>query len=81
MDNVKFNIVQVSLYEQINPKLKNEFMINKSSNREPVILVTGFWPPTNEMIRHFSQKETLNPNGWEGENWELESYKYHTPSP
>ena len=32
----------------------------KNINREnPTILVTGFWPPTNEMIRHFSQNENL----------------------
>jgi len=73
IDNVKFNLIQVSLYEQINPKLKNEFVINKSSNREPVILVTGFWPPTNEMIRHFSQNIFLN-DSWEGENWQDRGY-------
>ncbi len=35
-----------------------------------VILVTGYWPPTNEMIRHFSQNPILNSDGWQGENWE-----------
>jgi hypothetical protein len=39
-------------------------------NREnPIIVVTGFWPPTNEMIRHFSQDINLNPSGWQGEDW------------
>tara|TARA_B100000676_G_scaffold105826_1_gene105742 strand:+ start:2342 stop:3742 length:1401 start_codon:yes stop_codon:yes gene_type:complete len=43
----------------------------KSINREnPVIVVTGFWPPTNEMLRHFSQNPHLNPNGWQGEDWQ-----------
>ena len=32
-------------------------------------MVTGYWPPTNEMLRHFSQNTDLNPNGWQGENW------------
>jgi len=42
----------------------------KIENREnPIIIVTGFWPPTNEMIRHFSQDINLNPNGWQGEDW------------
>ena len=42
----------------------------KNKEREnPVIVVTGFWPPTNEMIRHFSQNLDLNPNGWQGEDW------------
>ena len=36
----------------------------------PKIMVTGYWPPTNEMVRHFSQDPELNPVGWQGENWE-----------
>ena len=36
----------------------------------PKIMVTGYWPPTNEMVRHFSQNPELNPGGWQGENWE-----------
>ena len=35
----------------------------------PILMVTGYWPPTNEMLRHFSQNTDLNPSGWEGENW------------
>ena len=73
IDNITFNLVQISLHEPISPNLKNEFVINKSSSREPVILVTGFWPPTNEMIRHFSQNIFLNDN-WEGENWQDRGY-------
>ncbi len=42
-----------------------------SPNRENhKIMVTGYWPPTNEMVRHFSQDSELNPAGWQGENWE-----------
>ena len=45
--------------------------IKTSPNREnPKIMVTGYWPPTNEMVRHFSQDLELNPAGWQGENWE-----------
>ena len=44
------------------------------SRENPVILVTGFWPPTNEMIRHFSQNIELNPSGWEGGDWEERGY-------
>lgn len=33
------------------------------------ILLTGFWPPTNEMLRQFSTKPAANPGGWEGRNW------------
>ncbi len=73
LENVQLSLSDISLHEQINPNLENEFVINKSSNREPVILVTGFWPPTNEMIRHFSQNIFLN-NNWEGENWQDRGY-------
>ena len=45
-----------------------------SSRENPIILVTGYWPPTNEMIRHFSQDPTLNPSGWMGDNWEGNGY-------
>ena len=39
-------------------------------NRErPILMVTGYWPPTNEMIRHFSQNPELNPDAWQGDNW------------
>ena len=40
------------------------------SREYPKIMVTGYWPPTNEMVRHFSQDPELNPEGWKGENWE-----------
>ena len=45
-----------------------KYKISNQRNR-PVLMVTGYWPPTNEMLRHFSQKPELNPTGWEGENW------------
>ena len=44
------------------------YKIEKTRDR-PILMVTGYWPPTNEMIRHFSQDLDLNPHGWEGENW------------
>ena len=30
------------------------------------IMITGYWPPTNEMIRPFSTNATQNPGGWQG---------------
>ena len=33
------------------------------------IVVTGYWPPTNEMLRPFSQNPDQNPEGWQGEDW------------
>ena len=47
---------------------------NYSKRENPVILVTGYWPPTNEMIRHFSQDSELNSLGWSGNNWENSGY-------
>jgi hypothetical protein len=38
------------------------------------ILLTGFWPPTNEMIRHFSRNLEQNPDGWMGGDWENRGY-------
>ncbi len=40
----------------------------------PVILMTGYWPPTNEMVRQFSPTPALNPLGWVGRNWENRGY-------
>jgi hypothetical protein len=34
------------------------------------IVLTGYWPPTNEMMRPFSTDDDLNPEGWIGANWE-----------
>ncbi len=42
------------------------------------IMITGFWPPTNEMIRPFSTNPSLNPSGWAGENWEGRGYDVHS---
>lgn len=38
------------------------------------ILVTGYWPPTNEMLRPFSPNPAQNPSAWIGENWEGRGY-------
>ena len=36
----------------------------------PVVLLTGYWPPTNEMLRPFSDNPAQNPDGWVGRNWQ-----------
>ncbi|MDX2148486.1 MAG: hypothetical protein SFZ23_13285 [Planctomycetota bacterium] len=38
------------------------------------ILITGYWPPTNEMVRSWSRSPTQNPGGWQGGNWEGRGY-------
>ncbi len=42
------------------------------------IMLTGYWPPTNEMIRPFSTDGDLNPEGWVGENWEGRGYDIYS---
>ena len=38
------------------------------------IMLTGYWPPTNEILREFSTNSTQNPGGWKGQNWEGRGY-------
>ena len=66
---VSFTIKTYDGIPDITPKT-----ITSRHRDEPTIIVTGFWPPTNEMIRHFSQSSTLNPEGWQGDNWENRGY-------
>lgn len=41
------------------------------------IMLTGYWPPTNEMLRPFSPNPDQNPGGWVGENWEGRGYNVY----
>jgi hypothetical protein len=41
--------------------------------RKSVVLM-GYWPPTNEMLRRFSDNPLQNPGAWEGEDWEGYGY-------
>jgi pyrrolidone-carboxylate peptidase len=38
------------------------------------IVVMGMWPPTNDMVRRFSDDPVKNPDGWLGENWRGKGY-------
>ena len=40
----------------------------------PVIMLTGYWAPTNEMLRPWSQNPAQNPRAWIGANWENSGY-------
>jgi hypothetical protein len=33
------------------------------------VVLMGYWPPTNEMLRPWSINRTQNPGGWVGEDW------------
>ncbi len=58
----KYSTEPKIIYDQINREQNNK------------ILLTGYWPPSNEGIRAFSQNHILNPDGWIGENWENSGY-------
>jgi len=48
-----------------------------AAGARPAILLTGYWPPTNEMIRPFSTDPVQNPGGWIGSDWEGRGYDVH----
>jgi hypothetical protein len=52
-----------------------------SPNGLPTILLTGYWPPTNEMLRQFSRNLDQNPGGWVGEDWEGRGYNVYAYFP
>jgi hypothetical protein len=45
------------------------------------ILITGYWPPTNELVRSWSTNPAQNPSGWLGGNWEGRGYNIHSYFP
>ena len=64
--------IQIISYQQSQKKDSEPSRIYpiNTTRENPIILLTGYWPPTNEAVRPFSQNTLLNPNGWIGENWE-----------
>jgi len=42
------------------------------------IMITGYWPQTNNMIRPFSASSAQNPDGWAGGNWEGRGYNIYS---
>jgi hypothetical protein len=47
----------------------------------PKILLTGYWPPSNEGVRFFSTDPLRNPGGWIGDDWESLGYDIHSYFP
>ncbi len=45
------------------------------------IMLTGYWPPSNEMLRPFSANPVQNPSGWVGQNWEGRGYDIYSYFP
>ena len=46
--------------------------------QRPKILLTGYWPPTNNIVRQFSPNPAQNPvyvgSNWEGRGYDIEAY-------
>lgn len=42
------------------------------------VVLMGYWPPTNEMLRQWSQKPDQNPGEWTGENWHGHGYDVYS---
>ncbi len=47
----------------------------------PTIMLTGYWSPTNAMLRHFSTDPVQNPDGWKGSNWEGRGFDVYSYFP
>lgn len=45
------------------------------------IMLTGYWPVSNEMLRNFSTNPVQNPDGWQGGNWEGLGYDVYSYFP
>jgi hypothetical protein len=41
------------------------------------VVIMGYWPPSNEMLRQWSTNPAQNPAGWAGENWRGHGYDVH----
>ena len=50
-------------------------------NGLPNILLSGYWPPTNEMLRPWSTDPNQNLGVWVGENWEGRGYNVYAYFP
>lgn len=47
----------------------------------PNVLLTGYWPPTNQMLVEFSTDSALNPSDWQGEDWRGFGYNVYACFP
>jgi len=41
-------------------------------------MLVGYWPPSNEAVRPFSNNPDQNPDGWIGANWEGRGYDIYS---
>jgi len=46
----------------------------QGSGPRPRVMLTGYWPPSNEALRPFSENPAQNPAGWVGSDWRGRGY-------
>ncbi|MCY1005796.1 hypothetical protein OV079_09505 [Nannocystis pusilla] len=61
----------------------SEASTSESSTTGPVgctknVVLMGYWPPTNEMLRPWSTDPAQNPDGWIGADWGGYGYDVHS---
>lgn len=74
----------VSVFASITSSKSVEDLNQVNANlttKQRVIMCTGFWNPSGLMLTPFSTDPELNPNGWEGENWEGLGYDIYSYFP
>lgn len=52
-------------------------ILDRNNNGLPNVVLIGYWPPTNEMVREFSPYQA----GWVGLNWENRGYNVYAFMP
>lgn len=57
------------------------FVMAGCASQNKTVLLTGYWPPTNEMLRPFSADAEMNPDGWQGKNWQGSGYDVYAYFP
>ncbi|MEM7311185.1 MAG: hypothetical protein AAF682_31245, partial [Planctomycetota bacterium] len=55
--------------------------LKSGSTERPAILLTGYWPPSNDGVRQFSANPAQNPGGWQGADWEGRGYDVYAHFP
>ena len=69
---------QANLTPPARPYAVGRLDVGPNAGTRPAILLTGYWPPSNEAVRRFSTDPVQNPAGWIGSNWEGRGYDVHS---
>ncbi len=68
-------------FPSISETLMFKSNISTIENGLPNIVLIGYWPPTNEMLRDFSNNKNQNSKVWIGENWRGLGYNIYSYFP